>query len=166
MPAFSFRHIKDLYPIFWQKSFALNHKLEEHIKQTGDNVVEVGSWVSRAALDIITLAGMGRDLNTIEDPENPLSQAYRTILTPSRASQILGLIGLIIGQRLAASIPVKRNREMTEAAELTRKTARDLIHHKKALMAEKGQSDNIDIISVALESGYFSEEDLVNQMMT
>ena len=166
MPAFSYRHIKNLYPIFWQKAFELNHKLERVIKETGDNTIEVGAWVSRATLDIITLAGMGRDLNTIEKPDNPLSVAYQTMLTPSMQTQILQLIGLVLGQRFVSLIPVPRNIELQHARNQTRQAARELIQHKKAQIAEKGKSDDVDIISVALESGQFTEEELINHMMT
>ena len=57
MPAFAFRHLKELYPIFWTKSMELVEAVT-HAAQTSDtSTVEVNGWASRAALDIIGVAG-------------------------------------------------------------------------------------------------------------
>ena len=143
----------------------MNKKMDQHIRETGDNAIEVGSWVGRATLDIIGLAGMGRDFDTLEHPGNDLSKSYQTILTPSRAAQILGVLGFFLPPSVLAYIPIKRNEDLAEASRIARQTSLDLIQHKKREMSEKGTTDK-DIISVALESGFFTESELVNQMMT
>ena len=62
MPAFSFRHIKDLYPVFWDKSCELTRAIQSTLnaqaktgrEDTKDEiapVVEVNQWTSRATLD-------------------------------------------------------------------------------------------------------------------
>src|SRR5262249_34299495 len=64
MPAFAFRHVKDLYPIFWSKgresALAMARAIEQDAARTpetkGKAAMEVGSWASRATLDIIGLA--------------------------------------------------------------------------------------------------------------
>lgn len=75
MPAFAFRHVKNIYPIFWKKGRELveclsdanttkgssspNEKSDQDEKETPrqheDGALEVGSWTSRATLDIIGL---------------------------------------------------------------------------------------------------------------
>ena len=82
MPAFGYRHIKDLYPVFWDKSRKLIDKLmsEVHIQSTKENtVVEIGGWGSRAALDIICAAGMGKDFDAIDNPDTELNVTYRKV---------------------------------------------------------------------------------------
>lgn len=59
----------------------------------------------------------------------------------------------------------KRNQEIVEANRFIKQTCRDLIRSKRQAMGEK-KLNGIDIISVALESGGFEDEELVNQMMT
>lgn len=74
-PAFSFRHVKDIYPIFWQKSRELVDCLAvasattdaPSKESTGDaepqhapGSIDVGDWTSRATLDIIGVSGMGK----------------------------------------------------------------------------------------------------------
>lgn len=78
MPAFAFRHIKDLYPVFWQKSREMTEEIakaaastekKETVSQNEEaenapkhapGAVEVNDFSSRATLDIIGLCGMVR----------------------------------------------------------------------------------------------------------
>lgn len=59
----------------------------------------------------------------------------------------------------------KRNQEIVEAQQFIKQTCRDLIRGKREVMDEKRETGK-DIISVALNSGGFTDEELVNQMMT
>ncbi len=79
MPAFAFRHIKDLYPVFWRKTRevvqamnkdiladAANQPPSPDLEKAGKSaVIEVGNWASRVTLDIIGVAGLGRDFGAI-----------------------------------------------------------------------------------------------------
>lgn len=52
LPSFGLGPIKDLYPLFWEKSTELACKLSE---QPGPTEVTLSEWCSRATLDIIGL---------------------------------------------------------------------------------------------------------------
>ena len=85
MPAFAFRHVKELYPTFWGKSGELVHALSAY-NETGSRDghqpsgnIDVKDWASRATLDIIGLAGLGRDFDAIKDPDNELICTYKRI---------------------------------------------------------------------------------------
>ena len=78
MPAFNFRHIKDLYPIFWEKSIQLVDALmsvtrqedQESVNVIDDGpIVEVFGWFNRATLDVIGSAGMGVEFDAMENPD-------------------------------------------------------------------------------------------------
>lgn len=184
MPAFAFRHVKDLYPVFWNKSKEAVEKMTEIVKAGGDAlrehdsqdvekrpvsdgtpVLEVGGWAGRATLDIIGVAGMGQDFGAIQDPETVLSATYRQIFRPSRGAAIMGLMNVLLPAWLVRRIPVKRNHDINHAAEVIRSTCRQLIRSKKEKLA-KGELTDVDILSVALESGGFTDENLVDQLMT
>lgn len=97
MPAFAFRHIKELYPIFWSKSSELIQALILH-SETGDKPsasIDVKDWASRATLDVIGLAGLGRDFDSIKDPDNELICTYKRIFSPGRGGQILAALFFI-----------------------------------------------------------------------
>ncbi|KAI1458004.1 cytochrome P450 [Annulohypoxylon moriforme] len=179
LPAFAFRHIKELYPTFWSKgrevvqvmtkTIIANAQNEtspqdpEKAKKTG--VVEVGDWGSRVTLDIIGLAGFGQDFGSIQDPNAELSQTYRNVFKPSRQAQRLAFLNLIFPNWFLARLPIQRNNDINAAAETIRNVCRRLIREKKEKLARKELKD-LDILSVALESGIFTDENLVDQLMT
>lgn len=171
MPAFAYRHIKDLCPLFWEKSMEMVNGISAAIKEPGEakeetfNIIEAGEWGSRATLDIIGMAGMGRDFGAIKDPLNPLNQTYRSVFNPPRSARYMQLAGMFIPLWFLRRLPLKRNGELEAASAIIKQTCRDLIVQKKEKM-EKGAATEIDILSVALESGGFSDENLVSQMMT
>lgn len=166
MPAFNYRHIKDLYPTFWSKSRELVAELKKELdKIAPDNVVEIGSWFSRATLDIIGVAGLGQDFGALQNPNTELSTTYRKVFGIDRSGQMLALLSMFIHPKIVDHLPVKRNKDMLEARRVIRSVSRDIIRKNKAIM-EKNEKRNLDIISVALESGGFTEDNLVDQMMT
>ena len=175
MPAFAYRHIKDLYPVFWTKSremvLAMTISMEREkpepihdIKQAP--VVELGGWTSRATLDIIGVAGMGQDFNAIQDPNTELSVTYRKVFQPSAQAQFLALLGFFLPAWFLRALPVQRNEDVETAANTVKKVCRQLIQQKKQKLDNKEKRVDVDILSVALESGGFTDENLVDQLMT
>lgn len=168
MPAFAFRHVKDLYPIFWNKSLEMTSRMSAAIKNSPEasSVIEIREWASRATLDIIGLAGMGQDFDSLSNPGNDLYQTYNSIFAGgNRTAQVVQLLLGLIPHWLAVALPLKRNDEIGKAISTIKSVARDLIADKRAKL-EKGEAKQVDILSVAMESGGFSDEDLVNQLMT
>jgi cytochrome P450 len=167
MPAFSFRHIKDLYPIFWGKSQEMTNRIAATIKASPDasSVIDIREWASRATLDIIGVAGMGKDFDSLSNPENELYETYKAIFSNARGARIVQVILMLLPQWLTAALPLKRNDEIGKAVKTIRKVSGELIKYKRAQMA-RGEKPALDILSVAMESGGFSDDDLVNQLMT
>nr|OQO22202.1 hypothetical protein B0A51_10867 [Rachicladosporium sp. CCFEE 5018] len=188
MPAFAYRHVKDLYPVFWSKSNELIERLKVATStssppsslekqsplpaaSTSDTpvhapgTIDVGHWASRATLDIIGLSGMGRDFNSLADPKNALNQHYQSVFSPGRVGRALQILGALLPFWFLSRLPVKRNHQMNAASAYIKQTCRELIQHKRKVMQEKGETSK-DILSVALSSGNFTDEELVNQMMT
>lgn len=75
-------------------------------------------------------------------------------------------LGQFIPQYILTALPFKRNRDVQEAAAKIRAVARQVIQEKQANLASKPEQMNKDILSVALESGGFTVENLVDQTMT
>lgn len=167
MPAFSFRHVKDLYPVFWNKSQEMTNQILMSINSTpaAAPVIEIREWASRATLDIIGLAGMGKDFDSLANPSNELNETYRQIFSSTRGAQIVQLLLGMLPHWLAVNLPLKRNDEIGNAIGTIKKVAKDLIREKRRNL-EKGEAGGMDILSVAMESGGFSDDDLVNQLMT
>jgi cytochrome P450 len=180
LPAFAFRHIKELVPLFWDKSREGVQAMVEDIlkdaveppqdlseEKLGDKtaVMEVGNWASRITLDIIGLTGLGRDFQAIKDPNNKLTTMYNSLFKPSKQGQLLAMLQLLIYPWMVNYLPLKRNYDIMEATAYVRGVCRELITEKRKKLANK-ELDDLDILSVALESGGFTDDNLVDHMMT
>lgn len=171
MPAFSYRHIKELYPVFWEKSAEMAKLMRRDLQakaSAGDNVLQVRTYASRATLDIIGLAGMGHDFDSLEKPDNKLYQSYRAIFTQQDTlSRILFMIGIFLGDMtLIHKIPTERNHAIVNGKAIVSDVARQMLREKKAKLEDPSADVGVDILSVALRSGNFEEENLVDQLMT
>lgn len=171
MPAFSYRHIKDLYPVFWAKSVEMVKLIQEDLEKrdaSEDNTIQVRNWASRATLDIIGVAGMDHDFDSLRNPSKTLYKSYQRIFVgPSFATKILFVIGMLLGNpNLLQKLPTQRNKDIDEGGEVVRNVARQMIRQKKAKMEDPDAETGVDIVSVAMKSGTFDEENLVDQLMT
>ncbi|KAI1190005.1 cytochrome P450 [Nemania serpens] len=181
MPAFAFRHIKDLYSVFWHKTRESVQAMTRDIQADAANqttptdsekahnsaVIEVGNWASRVTLDIIGVAGLGHDFGAIQDQNSELNETYRRLFQPGRQARIMGVLSMLVPQWILSRLPVKHNDTINAAAQHIRSVCQSLIDEKKhkQQLTQKESTDH-DILSVALESGGFSDADLVDQLMT
>lgn len=169
LPAFAFRHIKNLYPVFWAKAHESAQVIRDQVlAHCGASAcIEAGSWASRLTLDIVGLAGLGVDFGALADPTNPLLQTYHLVFKPSRPSQarVLNMLKLVLPGWFVHALPLQRNREIEVAARTIRNVCHGLIRDKKEKLARRELTD-VDILSAALASGGFADQDLVDQLMT
>ncbi|OAA72924.1 cytochrome P450 78A3 [Akanthomyces lecanii RCEF 1005] len=169
LPAFNFRHIKDLYPVFWDKSREVVQSMTKSVNGGGDKLY-VSHWASLATLDIIGMAAMGRDFSAIRDPENALVAQYTSVFEGQSILRVFLVLGLVLPQWLIEEIPLKKIREFRDASRTIRRVCQELIEEKRAKLqaqkADKTKQPDVDILSIALESGQFTDEGLQNQLMT
>ncbi|KAL8921051.1 MAG: hypothetical protein Q9208_005942 [Pyrenodesmia sp. 3 TL-2023] len=171
MPAFAYRHVKNLYPTFWNKSTELVAAIVASARGSRGGAsdegmsIEVNEWASRATLDIIGQGGFGQSFNAIQDPDNALSQTYRNMFKPGRVGQILGILGFLLPQWIVRRLPFLRNDKMQRSSNFLRSFCRSSIESKRQ-QAQADSASDLDILTVAMHSGAFSDEDLVDQMMT
>ncbi|KAK4905825.1 hypothetical protein LTR49_024916 [Elasticomyces elasticus] len=176
MPAFSYRHIKDLYPVFWTKAGQLGDpsgstmdvkNVPHPFDQEEPAGIDITEWLSRATLDIIGLGGMGYDFDALHNPENQLNRTYRGLFNPTKTVRFLQVAGLFLPSWLLRWLPLKRNEDVRKASQYIKQVCRDVIAEKRRTLSVQVQdAGSVDIVSVGLESGCFTDEDLVNHMMT
>lgn len=169
MPAFTFRHVKDLYPMFWNRS----QRVVDAIKEQGERsdtdsgetiVVEVNNWASKATLSIIEHAAMGTDTDAIEDPAQPLGLTYRIMMTPGFVTEATTMLSMWLPGWLIWNLPNKFNRALKQNAQLVK----DICTTQKSNIESLKQGVHPDstIISTAVTSKQFSLRELVEQMKT
>lgn len=76
MPAFSFRNIRELYPVFWSKSIEMCEVVKRELWEKPDKVLDIGHFSTMVTLDIIGLAGLGRDIGSLRNNDDVLIENY------------------------------------------------------------------------------------------
>lgn len=164
-PAFSPRQIKALRPVFWNKSVELVTALS---KTGGDcqGLINISSWASRAALDMISVATFGGDFNTIDNPDTDLSRAYTRLLMPKKAMKIRSTLALLLPTKILRAIPIERNEEIKTSNETIRHFCWRSIQRAKDRMMLQDRSGSGNILSTVLGSHGFDDDEMVDQLMT
>lgn len=164
-PAFSFRHIKNLYPMFWSKATEMTRCVAAEIEQSETNVIEINHWANKATMDIIGVAGMGRNFNTLNTSDDELINSYEEILEPTTQKAVYFTLNLFLPMWFVQALPWELNRKFKKTTTLLRNLCRELVRDKKKqVLLEK--DDHVDILSVLLRSGDFSTEMLAEQLLT
>jgi cytochrome P450 len=147
-PGFSITSIRALTPVFWQKSFLLARLWREEMNdlKVTTKSFEVLEWLNRTTLDIIGQAGFGTDINSLENPETPIREAYRLVFGFDLGSRILhGLQAFIPSTK---HIPAKMNRDMEAARAIILDKATEIITEKEGqAVANTKHKDIIALIS-------------------
>lgn len=165
-PAFSGRQIRDLVPLFYEKGLAFADALASAGEQASIQGIEMMSHMSRVTLDIIGAAAVGQDFNTIHDDDNRIAQLYAQITDVNRGPLILFvLVQIFLPRWLILRLKGTPYARTAKAQIELRKEVRALMAAKKERYLEKGESER-DIIATILRSGDFSDDYLVDQLLT
>ena len=175
MPVFSFRHIKDLYPIFWNKAVSLAEGLaaeisENPIYSSGEKPkvssnIEINHWANKVTMDIIGLAGLGREFNALKNSGDKLIQNYEEILEPTTEKVIYFTLNVLLGTAFVKLLPWKVNERMRVTTTAVRDICRQLVRDKRELI-KTHDAQHVDILSILIQSNNFSDDQLVDQLLT
>nr|POE89942.1 cytochrome p450 3a12 [Quercus suber] len=174
-PAFSGKHIKDLVPLFWSKSQdfvdAISKQLDVSYstseRQERSGVVELNQWASKVTLDIIGLACVGRDLNSLYSSDDEFVHHYDKILKTDKGNYVMfALMTMLLPLSVARWMPFwKGFREAAEGRYQLRPLCRRLVDTKRRDMATES-AKHIDILSVLMRPEQLSDDQLVDQLLT
>ena len=123
-------------------------------------------WLARTTLDIIGVAGMGQEFNAIHNPDNEVCNAYASVFDEPQPKSKLVMIKMVAQMMISRLFPIQRDDSIAIASATLKRVGRQLIQQKRKSADDSGKPEGTDIISVALRSGAFTEENLVNQVMT
>jgi cytochrome P450 len=165
MPAFSFRYIKELYPVFWSKSIELCVALNRTLSESGSQVLEMGHYSTQVTLDIIGLAGLGRDIGSLNSSDDELIDYYEEILEPSTEKAVYFFLHLLFPQWVIESLPWKLNERTRTITSNLKRICTDFVVQKKLNMKQESQESR-DILSIMIRSNNFSDGNLVDQLLT
>ncbi|KAF2087019.1 cytochrome P450 [Saccharata proteae CBS 121410] len=170
LPAFNFRIIKDLYPVYWTKAGELSSLLASRFHQEvaagGKTLnIDVLEWSTKVTLDIIGIAAWGRDFNALRNPHDPFIQDYERPFKPNKGGIFMKNVALRLPISVILKLPTKTGRDLRTAMTAARIRCRQAIEEKKKLKPEELEKSK-DILSVAMKSGAFDDMALVDQTMS
>ncbi|KAI1762328.1 cytochrome P450 [Hypoxylon sp. FL1150] len=130
-PGFSIQSIRALTPVFWDKSLLLAKCWRDEM--TAEKVTtksfEVLEWLNRTTLDIIGSAGFGYDIDSLQNPEVPIREAYRLVFAFDLFSRVMhGIQAFIPASKY---IPSKMNRDMQVSRNIILDKATEIIQEKQ-----------------------------------
>ncbi|KAJ4356315.1 uncharacterized protein N0V89_004347 [Didymosphaeria variabile] len=165
MPAFSFRHIKELYPVFWSKSIELCEVVKRELLDKPDKVLDIGHFSTQVTLDIIGLAGLGRDIGSLRNSDDALVQNYEEILEPSTEKAVYFVLHLLFPPWVMTALPWKLNERVKVTTGNLKRICGEFVAEKKSRMKMESE-DHKDILSIMLRSNNFSDDGIVDQLLT
>ncbi|KAF2179552.1 cytochrome P450 [Zopfia rhizophila CBS 207.26] len=170
-PMFSFRHIKDLYPLMWGKAMEMVQCVRAEIGAFGDGkdsngfILEVNQLASRATLDIIGVAALGKEFNTLRNADDELVQLYDWLLQPKKERLWWFLTNLVLTRHIAKRIPWKIEKEIGDGSVKLRQVCREFVKDKEAAMKVE-TVESVDTLAHLIRSNNFSNNELVDQILT
>ncbi|KAI0172152.1 cytochrome P450 [Hypoxylon sp. FL1284] len=173
--AFSFRRVKALYPMIWKNATDFTDVLADNIRQqsteNGESSgsprgkIEVTRWANKVTLNIIGIAGLGRDFDVLQNSGDPLVKNYETIFSPSKQMLLYIILSAWFSVRLVRMIPWKMNQVFEQATLALRQICSQLVRDKREAI-RKNEGDNVDILSLLIKSENFSDSNLCDQLLT
>jgi cytochrome P450 len=168
-PMFSFRHIRDLYPLMFSKAVELTKCINSEIYTSGNadagTVIEISQWASRATLDIIGVAALGREFNTLHNTDDELVQLYEWMFQPDSERLMWFAINLLIPRKIVGLLPWKIETETVGKAIALRKVCRQLLKNKRDGLKQEAV-ESVDTLAHLIRSNNFSDHELVDQLLT
>jgi len=169
LPSFTVQVIRELYPVFWSKAVELTHMLKE---ETAKPEFEFGVWCTRVTLDIIGIAGFGRDFGSLKDHNDPFVEDYQQLLEPDAKKLGFFIASVIFSPDLVMRIPGfpvakelnRISKNLSEFAYNMSVERRAELNDPRTAATEKAKRK--DILSLLVKSNDFSDRELANQALT
>ncbi|KAL2122829.1 hypothetical protein VTJ04DRAFT_3284 [Mycothermus thermophilus] len=170
-PGFSISAIRTFTDLFWEKGLKMAECQLKDMLKSGASVAhfEVLGWLNRCTLDIIGKAGFGADLGALDDGNNPLVCAYRTMFNFQPLAH--AMFGFQAFFPSGQYIPCKINRDIESARKVIMTEAERILTEKLA----DAQEDAKDVLALIAQENKkllakgepgLSHETMRDQIMT
>jgi len=161
--------------MMWIKAQTLVHQLfseiQSHPAVTGDakqtamsGTTEINTWAGKVTLDIIGIAGLGREINALKNSDDQIVKDYEELLEPEPEKLFFFFMNAFVSAKLTAMLPWKMNEVFSRVTGSLRSNCRQMVRDKREAM--KGGQQNFDILSLLIQSNDFSDDELVDQLLT
>lgn len=174
LPSFAFRQIKELYPLFWSKAVQMTHAIDKQVfnqqRLVGDlkrptGVTDIEYWAPKATLDIIGVAGLGRDFNSLEHSEDKIVRLYEELTSFTPAVRNLAMAYLILGERVAKVLLPRTAYNQIRTVQQLRHLCENFVQEKRVQISTEGDK-SVDSLAQLIKANVFTDLELVDQLLT
>lgn len=171
-PAFTFRRVRDLYPMMWKNSLAFCEVLEADLRAQNpgaadapEGSAEITHWANKTTLNIIGNSLLGRDLNVFGDGEDKLVKSYEVVFDPSKEMLLYFILSAWISHRLANTLPWRMGRVFRETTATLKDICVQLARDRREEV-KNGGGGHVDILTQLIRMDVFSDDELADQLLT
>jgi len=167
-PAFSFRRVKDLYPVFWDVSAQFTTGVTQQLaKKEASPVVEINHWANLATTDIIGMAAMGKDFGSLKQgQDHPLIANFEEITNPSTEKVIYFALNILGLSQIVRLLPWRMNKLADTISTNLYSICSKLVSQKQTELASAKPDAHKDILSHLITTTTLSHQQLVDQFLT
>jgi len=167
-PAFTKHSVKAMTPIFLQKAEELRDRWDAIISQVPSSpthvppaTIDVYHWLSRAAFDVIGLAGFDYHFHALHDESEDVYLAYRKMFNATeKAPSLKGLVQLYFPW-VETFFPDRHDKIVRNSLQIIKKAGAKIVAEKKAIiMAEKAIAQELrdkDLLSLLIKANLSSD---------
>ena len=163
-PFFNFRNIQDLYPVFWSRSIDMTESIKNSAPlDNGVSIIaDINLWANKATLDAISVAALGRDFDTLKNTNDELVKHYETVTSTKWDLQAVFIANAFLPRWTLRLIPGGIDKRITAATAELRRVCREFLQERKDI----GRGSQKDILLQLIRSNAFSDEELIDQLIT
>ncbi|KAL2201609.1 cytochrome P450 [Sarocladium strictum] len=167
LPLFAFGNIKRLLPFFEQKALETSAIISKSLDESKD-IIDVSTLLSRTTLDIVGLAALGYELNTLNSL-SPLAVNYEKIFEFATTMQILiSYINQFVPIR--PLLPFKANRDYVNANTEVCRMLQEMIRKRKDEYRRgelHGEKASRDLLTLMIEESVdvWSEDEMLGYLL-
>nr|ACB12565.1 Cpm1 [Fusarium oxysporum] len=159
LPIFSFRRVKDMYPMMWKGSLTYVNALEEEVLRR----VDISRWATSSTLNVMGNATFGMDLSDVKFADD-IKQVYKTLFDPTKEMLLYYLMSIWTSFDLVSKLPWEVSRIFQENSNKLRAIYLQLA--QKGKRAVKSGNRGADILSLLVKSEALSEEEIAEHLLT
>ncbi|KAI0543236.1 cytochrome P450 [Xylaria digitata] len=144
---------------------SLTSQLAEKGPEKDTTSIDMNIWASKVTLDIIGIEGLGRELNTIEDFNNPLAKAYDELTEVTLERGIYMLLSMLFGLKAIRLLPWRMNGVFKSLRRSLVSICESMVVDKREAV-RKDADHHSDVLSLLIKTGNFTNTELDDQLLT
>ncbi|KAH8653877.1 cytochrome P450 [Xylariales sp. PMI_506] len=167
-PAFKFKYIKELSPVFWTEGARFLVAIEKQLNESKNGIIDIGERLHHVTLDIITLTAFGASINAVDEPTSRDVKHFRNLFASKSSHLIYRFTAFLLPSWIYRRLPVNARREIMMARDVITEFIHPLIQQRRDNIntSKSEQYAQGDIIATLLQSGSeFSDNYLIDQSM-